>query len=187
MYFVVSSSDLVFFLISGFPYFYPGHELIISINAYASSLKTLGGVFKTKSQASVGGSVSGHKEGEGESAINPRTEPVLGNLDAEVATTDIPDSPPRRVQKKNKTIGKKPPRPKNATVDDEMEDVEEHEGGIPEREVGPDRVGNYSITKVAKMMSGFPSKSDWAEMERSGLNKVMQKCVEHWGQVSLFT
>lgn len=36
-------------------------------------------------------------------------------------------------------------------------------------------------------MSEIPSKPDWAEMERSKLNVVIQKCAEHWGQVKIFS
>lgn len=110
-----------------------------------------------------------------------------------VATQDIPDSPPRRVAKRKK-VGKKPPRPIHVAADEEMEDAEDLEDfnkEIPDQVegsewvAGPGRVGNYSITEISKMMSGIPSKPDWAEMERSRLNVVMQKCTEHWRQLSI--
>lgn len=96
LFLIYFSSDLCFFyVLSGLPYFNPGYELIMSRSAYASSLRILGGVYKTKSQASVGGSVSANQEGEGESAINPGVEPVLENRETENAARDVPDSPPR--------------------------------------------------------------------------------------------
>lgn len=98
-----------------------------------------------------------------------------------VATQDIRDSPPRRVAKRKK-VGNKPPRPTHATADEEMENAKDLEDLNEEildrvegskRVAGPGHVGNYSITQIAKMMSGIPSKPDWAEIERSGLNVVM--------------
>lgn len=83
----------------------------MSRSAYASSLRTLGGVYKTKSPASVGSSGSNaNQEGEGESAISPGSEPVIENVGAEVIPQDLPDSPPRRVPKRKKNIETKPPR-----------------------------------------------------------------------------
>lgn len=69
---------------------------------------------------------------------------------------------------------------------EDAEDAEELEGA-PEQVAGSDRIGNYSVAKISKLMSGIPSKPDWAEMERFGLNAIMQKCAKHWGHVSLFT
>lgn len=173
--------DLCFYFSSGLPYFKPGRELIMSKSAYAFSLKTLGGVFKTKSQASIGGSVSGHQEGEGKSAVNPGTEPILGGREVEAATQDALDSPPKCPLKGKKNVWTKPSRPDNTVVDEEedAEEMEGLEGRVRTSAGGPDRVGNYTVTEVPKLMSGTPAESDWAEIERSGLNSIMQKCAEH--------
>lgn len=159
----------------------------MSQNDYASSLRTLRGPFRTKSTPSVGGSGStANQEGEGESAINPSLmDSATKNLEAEIVTKDVPGSPSKRPQKRRKKVGSKPPCSENV-VGEEQEDVEEPEESEPVHAPGPDRVDNYSIAEFAKMMVGIPVKSDWVEMERSGLNIVMQKCAEHWGQVSIF-
>lgn len=75
--------------------------------------------------------------------------------------------------KRKKNVGKKSPRPENTAVDAEMEDVEDLGEDVPERAAGPDRVGNYSIADIVRMMSEISSNSDWAKMERSGLDVVM--------------
>lgn len=55
------------FFISGLPFFNPSYELTMSRSAYASSLRGLGGVFKTKGLVSSGGSGSvGNQEGGGD-------------------------------------------------------------------------------------------------------------------------
>lgn len=69
-------------------------------------------------------------------------------------------------------------------MDEEIDDSEEVEERPSKRASGPGRVGNYSVVEVAKLMSEFPLKSNWKEMKGSGLNTLMQKCAEHWGQVS---
>lgn len=72
-------------------------------------------------------------------------------------------------------------------IDDMDEDLRNSGDSVPEQAAGPGQVGKYHVAEVAKVMSGIPSKQDWAEMERSGLNSAMQKCVEHLGQVILLS
>lgn len=143
--------------------------------------------------ASAGGSrSSGNQEGDGESAINPVVSPRAENMEPEVVVTDDPDSQTRRPSKRKKVHGSKPPRPENRPADVDVEDMEEDEAVDPDSQIGrdveagPDRMGNHTAADLAKIMAGIPAKSDWFEMRRSGLNAVVEKCAEHWGQVTLF-
>lgn len=105
-----------------------------------------------------------------------------------------PGSPIRRPSKRLRGQPFKPTLPENRLEDVEIEDVEdlETETGNQDLQVGPDasagtgRVGKHSTADLAKMMAGIPAKSDWSEMRRSGLDAVIEKCAEHWGQVALF-
>lgn len=71
----------------------------MSRNAYASSLRTLEGLFQTKSTASVGGSGStANQEGDDESAINPvPVDSIAEIVGVEIVTKDVPGSPSKRV------------------------------------------------------------------------------------------
>lgn len=164
----------------------------MSRSAYASSLRTLGVPYKTRSSASVGGSGSDVQPEEAGSTA-PSVEVDRGNDTgrdgAALEVAQVNPAPTERHRKRHRTLGTKTPRTINVPRDEieEDNDVEAaggKHGGEPIRGSGLDRVGNYSITEVAKMMAGIPSKPYWKEMKGSGLNAVMQKCCEHWGQVS---
>lgn len=73
----------------------------------------------------------------------------------EVVVQDPPESRVRSHGERAKTLGKKPPRPQNLPLDEEMEDAEETGG-----DSGPELVGIHSVNRVAKIMSEIPSKED---------------------------
>lgn len=158
----------------------------MSRSAYASSLKNLGGAFRTKGTAnSAGGSESGANREDGAESAAPSIN-VDGIPDPPSLEDPIihgsPDAEDRPRPKRMKNLGKKPPRPQNVPLDDK-DDVLETLAG----EGGPDAVRVHSVKEVAKMMSEIPSNEDWIKMEEAGLNTVMQKCTEQWRHVSSFS
>ena len=173
-------------LFSGLPYFNPGQELIMSRNAFAASLRTLGGAHKTRGSASVGGSGSNaNVEEAGSTGPRADQDPGVEVTGARIEViSDDPGRVEKRPSKRQRTVGHKPPRGSNIVHEgDELEEEADLGGRVARSSSAPDRVGNYSAAEIVQMMSGIPSKPDWTEMENSGLNNVFQKCAEHWGQV----
>lgn len=173
----------------------------MSRNAYASSLRSLGGSHRTKGPSvSAGGTGSGTHTEDGAESAAPGAEVgvVPDQVASEVAVADPVETGDVPRVKRVRTQGTKPPRPKNIASGDEFEDLDDLEElvGGPVFEVNTsveggsapgssrDRVGVHSVKKVVKIMSQIPSDEDWARMKESGLNVVMQKCAEHWGHVS---
>lgn len=159
----------------------------MSRNAFVASLKNMGGPFRTRGPASVGGSGSNaqsEEAGSTASSIEVDQGVEVAGIEVTAEALQVDSAPDKRRLKRQRTVGTKPPRNANVIRDGE-EDEEEDTEVVPGSSSGPKKVGNYSVEQLAKMMSGIPSKPDWHEMSGSGLNVIFQKCTEHWGEVFL--
>lgn len=104
-------------VLSGPPYFDPEQELVMSRNAYATSLRTFRGAHRTRSPASVGRSGSNVNPEEAGSTA-PHAEVDLGlevvgaGVEAEVTRVD-PARAEKTALKRQRTVGCKPPQSVN--------------------------------------------------------------------------
>lgn len=109
----------VFLLLSGLPYFSPDLFATMSQNAYASSLKTLGGEFRTRGNSSAGGSGFAGNLEDGAESVTPAAwtnvvpEPVVTNeVVVPEYNQDASEDLERPRGKRLRTIRKKPPPPR---------------------------------------------------------------------------
>lgn len=135
----------------------------MSRSTHSSSLRTLGGSFRTKTSASRCGSgfIAHHEEEAEFTAHHVRVDPaleVVGTDDVADIAKANPKPSKRRRLKRQKSTKNKPLWTVNVDRDKDIEELEAE---------GWDRVGEYSIEKIAKIIFGIPSKADWSGMEMS--------------------
>lgn len=172
---------LSFFLFLGLPYYNPSFEKDMSSSAFASTLKILGGGFKTKNPGSTAGSGSGSQREDAAESSAPRVEPVIqaeddGKVDEVVEIVAGPEKPAR---KKRKVVGFKPPKGNEPVIEKVACDKT-----CKDQEGDPVQVGSFTLEQLATTMSEIPTEEDWTDMEESSLSTVLKQLTGHGGHVS---